>query len=299
MDQDKPENNRTDHILYRPARPEDVPQMADLFIEAVADMYARNNVKAAPPPRPAVIRAYEHVRSSGVFHLAESGGRITAIAGAAIRDQIWFLSAFWARPELQRGGLGMPLLKEVWSAGQKAGATVFCTWSSVDLTAMASYMKLGMMPGYQILLFEGAPKSIPAPEGCESAPLEKTAAMELDHAVRGTRREVDHDLWSGPGFQGRQVLRKGKCVGYYYISNGTIGPAAWSESREADAVMAFACREAASASSVVRFAVPGINHAALRFALDSGLRLASFSHFLTTAPFGSMERYLPSGPSLY
>ena len=39
-------------IQYRSARPEDVPEMADLFLEAVSDMYARNNITAAVPPRP-------------------------------------------------------------------------------------------------------------------------------------------------------------------------------------------------------------------------------------------------------
>ena len=34
-------------------------------------------------------------------------------------------------------------------------------------------------------------------------------------------------------------------------------------------------------------------------ALAAGLRFANHSHFLTTSPFGAMERYLPSGPSLF
>jgi hypothetical protein len=301
MSRNNSEDVLMDDVLYRPARTGDVPEMADLFLKSVADMYARNSVEAAMPPRPAVIHAYEHILSTGDFHLAESQGRIIAIAGSVMRDGIWFLSAFWARPGLQRQKIGMPLLKQVWSAGERGGAEIFCTWSSIDLTAMACYMKKGMKPAYEILLFGGTPKSIPAvPSGYEFAPLEKVEAMELDRIVRGTRREVDHDLWAGsPGFKGRRVLRKGKCVGYYYINGGSIGPAAWSEQDAAAAVMSFACKEAADTSTEIRFAVPGINHSALEFALESGLRLTSFAHFLTTKPFGCMEQYLPSGPSLY
>ena len=49
----------------------------------------------------------------------------------------------------------------------------------------------------------------------------------------------------------------------------------------------------------IRFVALGVNHAAIRFALRVGLRLAAYSHLLTTAPFGQMEKYLPSGPSLF
>lgn len=301
MSLDNFDDTRMDEVLYRPARTGDVPEMADLFLKSVADMYTRNNVEAALPPRPAVIHAYGHILSTGDFHLAESQGRIIAIAGSVTRDSIWYLSAFWTMPGLQRRNIGMPLLKQVWSAGERAGAAIFCTWSSIDLTAMACYMKQGMRPACEILLFGGAPKSIPAaPPGYESAPLEKADAMELDNMVRGTRREIDHELWAGsPGVQGRRVLRRGKCVGYYYNNRGSIGPAVWSEQDAARAVLSIACKEAADTSAEIRFAVPGINYAALDFALESGLRLTSFAHFLTTRPFGCMERYLPSGPSLY
>jgi hypothetical protein len=60
-----------------------------------------------------------------------------------------------------------------------------------------------------------------------------------------------------------------------------------------------ACRDAATDASQVRLMIPGVNHTAIRFALGSGLRLTAFSHLLTSAPFGLMEQYLPSGPSLF
>ena len=49
----------------------------------------------------------------------------------------------------------------------------------------------------------------------------------------------------------------------------------------------------------LRCHLPGVNHESIRFALGAGLRLVNFSHFLTTAPFGRMERNLASGPSLF
>ncbi len=244
---------------------------------------------------------YEHVRSTGIFHVAELEGRIVAIAGAIVRDRLWYLSAFWTWPHLQRRGIGMPLLRRVWDAGHEAGATIFFTWSSVDSAAMASYMKLGMVPGYPILLFEGAPRKLPrVASAYEIEALEKSHAMDLDQELRGTRRPADHELWLDRlGLQGRQVLRGGEVVGYYYLGKGNIGPVAWNKPGDGESVLALACQEATSMTPQIRLAVPGINHSALRFALDSGLRLTSFAHFLTTAPFGRMEGYLPSGPSLF
>jgi GNAT superfamily N-acetyltransferase len=288
-------------IQYRPARSEDVPEMADLFLEAVENMYARNNVTAALPPRSAVLLSYEHVRTTGIFHVAELERRIMAIAGAIVRDQLWYLSAFWTRPDLQRKGIGMPLLRAVWNAGQKAGATIFFTWSSVDSAAMASYMKLGMFPGYQILLFEGTLQKLPSVAPTyEVATLEKPQVMALDQEIRGTGRRADHDFWwDGLGLQGRQVIRAREVVGYYYLGKGGIGPVAWKKPQDGEPVLTLACREAATATPQIRLSIPGVNHSALRFAFDSGLRLTSFAHFLTTAPFGQMTQYLPSGPSLY
>ena len=291
---------RTTEVHYRAALPDDVPEMTDLFLSAVGNLYTRNNVSASPPPRGAVLVGYEHLRSTGIFHVAEMEGEIIAIAGAIVRDHLWFLSAFWARPDLQRKGIGMPLLRRVWNAGQAAAATNFFTWSSVDPTAMAAYMKLGMLPGTQILHFEGIPRHFSeAPAGYVPADLERSVATAMDRELLGTGREVDHEFWTRAGAAGRQVLHKAKVAGYYYINKGVLGPLAWKEPQDGKAVLALALGEATESEQGTRLAVPGMNHTALRFVLDAGLRLTSFSHLLTTAPVGRLEQYLPSGPSLF
>lgn len=288
-------------ILFRAARPKDVPEMVEVFLESVHDMRTRYGTPPVTRSRDAMRLAYEHIRSTGVFRLAEWQGSIVAIAGAAVRDHTWFLSAFWVRPDLQRQGIGMPLLRQVWEAGAQAGATTFFTWASPDPVALASYMKVGMLPGHGIFVFEGVPERLsPVPGDYEFAPLEEDVAGELDLTVRGTHREVDHRFWSGPaGLAGRQVLRVGKVVGYYYLGEGSVGPAAWTDPDQAEAVMTLALGEAAATSSRVGLVAPGINHSAVRFALASGLRLTNVNQFLTSASFGDMKRYLPSGPLLY
>jgi len=275
--------------------------VVEVFLESMHDMRTRYGAPPTTRSRDGLQLAYEHIRSTGVFRVAESGGRIVAIAGAAIRDHTWFLSAFWVRPGLQGRGIGMPLLRQTWEAGAEAGATVFFTWASPDPAALASYMKLGMLPGHGIFVFEGTPGRLPPiPETYGAVALEEGVASGLDLAVRGTRREVDHHFWAGPGgLLGRQVLRAEEVVGYYYLDRGSIGPAAWIDPDHAEAVLILAIGEAAATSSPVGLAAPGINHAAVRFAVASGLRLVIVNQFLTSAPFGDMGRYLPSGALLY
>ena len=64
---------------------------------------------------------------------------------------------FWALPAVQKQHIGMQVLRKVWEEGRQRGATTYFVWASSDLPAMAAYMKMGMLPGTQILTFEGTP----------------------------------------------------------------------------------------------------------------------------------------------
>lgn len=182
---------RATTAIYRDARADDVPVMAEVFLMTVTEMFARNNVRTTPPPRQFVIDNYEHVLATGIFRVAELDGRVAGIAGAVVRDNLWFLSAFWVLPGYQNRNIGMPLLRQVWQAGVSSGAAIGFTWSSVDITAMAAYMKLGMRPGYPILMFEGEPDAFPSvPEPYRSEELQRS----------GGDRSADsrHGAGSGP-----------------------------------------------------------------------------------------------------
>jgi len=287
--------------LYRPVRETEIGETAEIFLIACADMYARHNIFAATPEHAVVEQGYRHVFETGIFHVAEVDGRIAAVCHAIVRERLWFLSGFWMLPEFQRQRIGGALLKQVKDAGEQAGADTFFTWSSVDQTAMAGYMKQGMLPGYQILTFAGALRDLPSSsDGHEVQPLLLSNATALDRRVRAAEREVDHNFWlSKAGHQGRQLIRDGRLIGYYYFHHGVIGPAAWNDAADAEVLLAAACREAASHSEQIKLMIPGINHTAIRFALRAGLRLSAYSHLLTTAPFGRMEQYLASGPLLF
>jgi hypothetical protein len=156
-----------------------------------------------------------------------------------------------------------------------------------------------MLPGYQILSFVGEPATT-ASVASDIAPLTVAVASALDRDVIGTAREVDHAFWlSEPGRIGRALMRDGRAVGYYYTRAGAIGPAAWATRDDADAALRAALADALAQSATVRLRALGANHDAIRFALSSGMQLSGYSHLLTTAPFGHLERYAPSGPTLF
>ena len=283
---------RTD-VHYRPAAQPDLAGIAELFLTTSESSWSPEFARAS----------HEHILNTGILRVAQRRDEIVCVAGAIVRDRIWYLSSFWTHPEHQRSGIGMPLLREVWNAGESAGAEVFFTWSSSDPTAMASYLKLGMRPGYQIMHFTGEPTGVPVGAGTEYGVtrLEPANAARLDHDIRGCSRESDHAYFLGRSdMRGRQLRCDGKLAGYFYVTDdGSIGPLAWTHPGHADAIMTRACHEAAAGNSSVSLAVPGTNQAALTFALDAGLRFSRFNHFLTTSDFGMLDHYLPSGPVLF
>lgn len=286
-------------VQVRAAREEDVEPALDLFVGTLRDMLARNGIDPGELPREEWQYGYPHVFHTGIFRVAEDDGELVAICHAIVRGPLWFLSGFWTRTDRQKTGIGGRLLREVWDEGRARGASTFFTWSSIDLTAMASYLKRGMLPGYEILSFAGEPARA-ADATPEVGPLTLEVASALDRDVIGTARDIDHRFWqSEPGRSGRSVMRGGRAIGYYYVRAGTIGPAAWTAREDADAVLGAALAEARAQSATIRLRALGQNHDTIRFALDRGLRLVGYSHLLTTAPFGQLERYAPSGPTLF
>jgi hypothetical protein len=287
-------------ITVRAARPEDMPACVDLFIESVTDLARRHNyANFLPPAADRTLVFCRHSLATGVFHVAEKDGMLAAFSSAILRGHLWFLSGFWARPGMQQQHIGMQVLRPTWEAGKKAGCSHFFVWASSDLPALGAYMKLGMLPGSQILFFEGKPAALEVPAEYAAAPLDRAFGMTMDEIVLGTRREADHDLMHRIGWQGRQVSWNGRRIGYYYINQGSIGPAAWIDQAYAAPLLSLACREASAQAESVILRPCGMNHEAIRFAVGAGMRLMAFSHLLTTASFGHLDQYIPSGPAIF
>jgi GNAT superfamily N-acetyltransferase len=283
-------------VVYRPARPEDLPVCIDVFMESVSDLHRRHNLEGSPQPVAWRLDAYRHIHATGIFHVAEADGQLAGFACAFVRGSIWFLAGFWVQPALQNRHIGASLLRGVMDAGRKAGATTFFVWASIDFPAVAAYMKSGMLPGTQILEFEGAPRLVNDSAGYTLASADMAFINRMDQDVLQMPRPMDHEWMQRSDWRPRLVLYAGQPVGYFYLrEGGVVGPVAWTNAQHAEAVMRLGCREAAGEYAFAALNVPGMNHDALRFAFEAGLRLTGHAHLLTTASFGHVERYLPSG----
>jgi GNAT superfamily N-acetyltransferase len=284
-------------ITYRPGTVADVPAAAELFSEAVLDLGRRNGLAFPPPSAPGIEPWYRHLAMTGVFEVATDETGLVAFASGIVRDGVFFLSMFWTRPARQRQGVGRPLLARVWNEARLAGAHTFAVWSSIDFAAIGTYLRTGMRPLFPILTFGGVPKT-PLAIDAELAPLEATAAGELDRVVRGTARLGDHTFLLREKRAAHLVRREGRTLGYFYAHEGRVGPVAWIEG-EGRRVLGAAIATTRASSEKITLAIPGANVVALDVVLELGLVIESTAHFLTTRPFGALDRYVPSGPALF
>ena len=288
-------------LSYRRLRHEEVPLAADVFLVSVAALAKRHGLPApASYTRALVVPAYEHLLATGIFEVAELDGEIVGIAAAAVRDDFWFLAMFFVLPEHMAKGIGRPLLERVQRLGDPQGATIRCVWSSLDFAAVASYLKLGMMPGGPIFTFAGPLQKPPVvPPNARLSELEPGHANAIDRVVRGAARELDHAFWRARGMTAYQLEIEQRVAGYFYVKDGVIGPAAWLEPAHGDALLSHALQRASAQASEVKLVALGSNQTAIRHASEAGLRLVSASHFLASSAFGKLDCYLPSGPVLF
>jgi len=286
---------------YRRLRREEVPAAADVFLVSLAELAQAHGLPAPVSyTRASVVPAYEHLFETGIFEVAEVDGKIVGIAAAIVRDAIWFLAMFWVLPEYKLQGIGRPLLERVQRLGDERGASVHCVWSSVDFAAIASYLKLEMMPAGPILTFSGPLENPPVgqPEARLNE-LDAEQASAIDRIVRGTARELDHAFFRRRAMSGYQLEIEQRVAGYFYVKDGAIGPAAWLAPAHGDALMSHALQQASRQASAVKLVALGSNQTAIRHATRAGLRLVSASHFLSSAAFGKLDCYLPFGPALF
>ena len=287
--------------IYRRLRREEVPIAAELFLISLGELARRHGLPAPVSYTAAsVVPAYEHLFETGIFEVAELDGKIVGIAAAVVHDAIWYLAMFWVLPEHKLQGIGRPLLERVQRLGDEQGARVRCVWSSVDFTAIASYLKLGMMPAGPIFTFSGALQKPPTahPEA-RLRELDAQQASAIDRVVRGAARERDHAFWRGRGMPAYQLEIAQRVAGYFYVKDGVIGPAAWLDPSSGDALLSHALQQASAQAPEVKLVALGVNQTAIRQATSAGLRLVSASHFLSSAAFGKLDCYLPSGPALF
>ncbi len=306
-------------VSIRAATREDVAASFDLFVETLYDLRQRFSLVGQPIDKVEWTRGSNHILDTGIFFVAVDDQKIVGICNGVVRDRLWFLTSFWVDPKCQGQGFGTKLINKVWEAATDSGADNFFVWSSIDIRAMAQYLRLGMLPGYQILTYKISLEDLPTSvddiredlhhrgilqhdnrTGYRAEPLTAAVAAAIDAHIRGTGREIDHRYLMVPSTtQPFAVLHNEKPVGYFYLQEAAVGPAAWLNEEHGAAVLSMAIAMKRSQANSLVFMVPGCNRLALKAVIAMNGRMVSTSHFLTAQPFGKLECYLPAGPLLY
>ncbi|MBM4423672.1 MAG: GNAT family N-acetyltransferase [Chloroflexi bacterium] len=298
-------------ISLRPATPHDSPAVFDVFLQSINDLSQRLGVQAITDGNdPAVIASlwetrkpmWEHLaRTAEQFWLAEEDGHTIGYARSILRDGCRELTEFFVLPGKQSAGVGRELLSR---AFPRDGATHRVIIATTDPRAQALYLKTGVYARFPIYYFSRSPEPVSvctdlAIEPLAESPETFTALTEIDLAILGHRRDIDH-AWLMADRNGFLYRRNGKAVGYGYTGHRR-GPFAVLDADDFPAVLAHAETFTHSLGlSDFGMETPLINKAAVDYLLARGCKMdAFFAFFMSDHPFGKFENYILASPPFF
>lgn len=290
----------------RPGGPSDSRAVFDVFLASLADLGARLGVETITGGAEAADSLWEKRRSlfehvaatADRFWVAEANGRIVGYARSTLRDGVRQLTEFFVRPDAQSAGLGGALLARVLPADGARGRILLAT---PDPRALGRYLRAGLQARFPVFHFHrprlGAalPHDL-SPRQAHDTPQHLAQFAALDRQVLGFRRDADH-RWLLAERTGWFFLRDGQPVGYGY-TGGYSGPFAALDPADLGPMLAYAEWVAPGAEFGVE--VPLISPVARDYLLPRGFRMEPFvNYFMSDAPLGQFDRYLPTTPSVF
>jgi hypothetical protein len=298
-------------ITFRPGTIADSEAVFWIFHDTVMDLGRRTGtMPISGGSDPQVLEGlwearrslYEHLaRTADQFWIAERAGQPCGYARTVLRDGVRELTEFFVLPAAQSGGLGRELLARAFAPEGAAHRSVVAT---TDVRALARYMQAGMTTRFPIFYFTGAPERVPAPADLTVEPIDPAAApldtlAQIDHAVIGYRRSVDH-AWLAGERQGFVYRRGGEVVGYGYVGRSS-GPFALLDPADTPAVLAHAERTAAERGDApFGLDVPAVNRAAVTYLQARGYRIDPFlTFYLSDEPLDAFDRYICTTPTFF
>ncbi len=247
---------------------------------------------------------FEHLaRTAHEFWIAEQDERIVGYARSILRDDVLELTEFFVLPNAQSAGIGRELLQRTFPTHAAKHHIIVAT---TDVRAQVRYLKTGVVPRFPEMYWTRAPEEVRVETDLDFVRAENTPETiaqlaEIDRAVLGHTREVDH-VWLLDTRAGFLYKRNNQVVGYGYHSlGGGSGPFALCDEREYAAVLAHAEREAVTRGDAqVGFDIPMINRAAIDYFLARQYEMDSFVAFLMSdVPLGKMENYILTSPAFF
>jgi GNAT superfamily N-acetyltransferase len=287
-------------VSFRLARADDLPLASRLFVAAQNELSLRRGLTlfTDPDARTAVYRHHLAVDPAR-FWVAERDGHVAGFSVGSVRGRLWFLSALFVHPEAQGRGLGRALLERAIDGYPRAGGIAATISEAAQPVSTTLYARHGMRPWLPVVAMTGRPRLPLAPPlgALDARPLtldDLPELCEIDAAVTGVDRGVDHPGYAASDRRGWLFTRGGRPVGYAYTSpSGLIGPAAALRPQDMDPVMRWALADlAGSQAAPIVALLPGPSLHAQQVLWEAGLVADERPGLLLVSrPFGRFDRY--------
>jgi ribosomal protein S18 acetylase RimI-like enzyme len=294
-------------IIYRRASATDLVRADELVVGSINDLTERHGFGKMALPRPPPFQLFSLKDDPDGLWVAEDDGEMVGFAWSWVCGDLWFLAQLFISPERQGVGIGKELIKRTWESATNRGATNKSLITFTFNTASQGlYLRHGMFPRFPIYLFSvtsdhlkvrvESPQFRPVKLAETSLDLQHLAG--IDAQALGVSREKHHRyLINDPSTEGILLYQGDACVGYAYIAEGHIGPLAVAHSDHMATALRTALAIAAhSRASQVTAYVSGPSEAALKTAVESGMRIRLPMVLMSSRNFGNWAKYLPRNP---
>lgn len=295
-------------ILCRPAREEDLERSDQLVVASINDLTQRHGFGPMAAAHPPHFQLFSLKDDAGGLWVAEEAHEILGFAWSWVCGDLWFLAQLFVSPDHQGRNIGNELLKRTFEHAKKSGATnkalITFTFNTVS---QGLYIRNGLFPRFPIYNLSVSRELLMGRlQGPQFRPvsLEQTASdlqnlANIDARVLGVSREKHHRyLLRDETTRGVGLYSGEDCVGYAYVSTGGhIGPLAVTRPDALDSAFRTALALAVeNGSPQVSAFLPGASEAALRTAVEHGMRITFPMLLMSTRDFGDWTGYLPRNP---
>jgi GNAT superfamily N-acetyltransferase len=236
------------------------------------------------------------------YWIAEEDGKAVGYARSILRGDARELTEFFVLPENQTAGVGRELLARAFPLDGAKHRFIIAT---SDFRALARYLKSGVYPYVTEMYVERVPEPVHVDSDLEFRLMDSPeralqAAGEIDEAILGHRRDVDH-AWLMKERTCYFYRRQGRVVGYGYIHKDFYGPFAVLNDQDFPAILAHAeTRASELGSEWIGLELPFINRVATDYLMKRGYRLEGFfGSIMSDRPFGKFENYLLTSPPFF
>lgn len=293
-------------IVYRPARDNELERAEQLVVQSINDLTQRHGFGKMASLRPAHFQSFSLQDDPDGLWIAEDDGEILGFAFSWVCGDLWFLAELFVAPGQQGRGIGNELLARTLAhAGKNRAAHRALITFAFNTVSQGLYLQHGLLPRLPLTFFKVSRETLLTrleDTAFSHTPLQISDLQdlsEIDAHALGVSREKHHRyLMSDTGMKGFLLRSGNERIGYVYVNpDGHIGPLAATRRNVMGQAFQAALKLAAEQSSpqVTAF-LPGTSEAALKIAVDHGMRITFPMLLMSSRDFGDWNCYLPRNP---